>query len=176
MKTIMKNKKAQEEMVGFVALVIIVAVVALVFLALLIRNEKTSFDSILVQQFSESLLYTTNECVLGNSIQLASFAELFDACYNSPLMQCSTGENSCEYLNKTIPLLLRKTWNINNQSAFIGASIKAVFKDRISSEEKEFFSYSEGNCKSSSVGGESILPDSRKLGNIVVRARICVNE
>lgn len=170
-------KKGQEEMVGFAVLVILVAVVGVGLLALALRSGgQNEISSLHVQQFSESLIQSTSGCNIGTWPSLASFSSIIDECYNFPLRQCSNGKTVCEYLNETLPALISSVWNINSESAFQGAGYTITFKNRISGEEKEVASNSLGRCASNSLGGESIIPDSRKLGNLILRIKLCLND
>lgn len=170
-------KKAQEEMVGFAVLVILIAVIGVIFLAISLKNPSDNrVTSINVQQFSESLISSTTDCSAGTWPSLSSFSEVIDSCYNSPSEQCNDGKSFCEYLNETIPHIISSVWHISPESPYTGASFSALFKDRISGEEKEFLSGSSGNCTSDSFGGESIFPDSRKKGNFILRINICLNK
>ena len=171
------SNKAQEEMVGFAILVVVVAVVGLIFLAISLRSSSSNeISSLLVQQFSESFITSTSECNLGTWPSLASFATVFDSCYNNPSSKCDSGKSSCSYLNESIPQIINSVWKIAPESAFNGATYKVIFKDRVSGDEKEYLSKSWGNRTGDSMGGESIIPDSRKRGNIIFRVIICLNK
>jgi len=171
-----QNNKAQEEMVGFAVLIIIVAVVGVLFLSFMLgRHSSTEISSLSVQQFSEALVHATSECNLGAWPKLSSFSDVIDACYNAPSALCDNGISACQYLNSSIIEITNTAWPISPDSPFVEASFSLLFKDRISKEEKEFSSLQFKNCSGSSMGGESIIPDSRKKGNFILRISICLN-
>ena len=78
----MKSKKAQEEIVGFVLIMVIVAVGFLIFLGFNLRQGiTTTEESFDLHQFLESSMEYTTECSLRYEKDLAKLGDLFESCY-----------------------------------------------------------------------------------------------
>lgn len=139
----MKNKKAQEEIVGFVIIVVIVGVVLLIFLGfMLTRNNKTSVESYAIESFIDAMLQYTTEC--ETQIEFLSFQKLIDYCEKGG--KCLNNIDSCKVLNSTAGSIIEKSWGVNNESAIKGYEFK------IFDEEKEIFSLEKGNKTSNYKG------------------------
>jgi len=85
------NRKGQEEIVGFVVIVVLVAVVFLVVLGLYLRRDVSVIqrDSGDVKQFLESTMEYTTECTIGSDDEHISVSELLGNCYNKE--ECVSG-------------------------------------------------------------------------------------
>ena len=110
---IMKQKKGQEEMMGFVLIVLVIVIMGLVFFAFSARKHGDSVwqkSSETDDLLSSMLAYTTDCRVSGSNI---SIKELIRACSESPKDVCrNTQENVCEKANKTLNEML-SALNIN---------------------------------------------------------------
>jgi len=112
----MKSKRAQEEMVGFVLIVVLVAVIFLVFLGIFVRRapENTQQNSAEVSQFlSASLEYTTN-CTLDGGFSFKSLADLTHSCNLG--LRCDSGKTACEELKETSRKLVETAWTFSDDS------------------------------------------------------------
>ena len=110
----MYNKKAQEEFVGFILIIIIVSVILLVFLGLSIRNnDPSSVEDYEVKNFLQSILQYTSDCqgVRGD------FRDIEDLIFD-----CKNGEycldpeinsrKACDVLNNTSREIIEESWQI----------------------------------------------------------------
>jgi hypothetical protein len=136
----MKSKKAQEEMVGFVLIMLIVAVIFLVFLAIFVRRGLTDTDveSVEVSHFLDSILEYTTECSLdGDGYTFLNVGDLFRECVDNDFYNCfgytdpDTGETTCEILRRTIEDdLIEEGWGLFDLSAgsqYAGYSFEAMY-------------------------------------------------
>src|SRR3989344_2198748 len=115
------NKKAQEEIVGFVIVVVIVAVVFLILLGIFLRSDiNDSVESREVYQFLESLMEYTSECRIGENY--LDFEDLIQECYEGG--NCN-GRDSCEMLNSSLISILEVAWPIGDDRPFKGYIFKA---------------------------------------------------
>src|SRR3989344_4393404 len=99
MNLMKKDRKAQEEMVGFVLIMVIVAVVFLVILGIMIRkpagSEKESKD---IYQFMESMMEYTTDCAINNEIDYEKIGGLLKECHSNH-STCFNGKGICDVLN-----------------------------------------------------------------------------
>ena len=144
----MKDKKAQEEMVGFAFIIIIVSVILIIFLSLTFSKPKTEIESYEVESFVQALLQQTTDC--EDYLEHLSVQKLIFRCKGNAI--CLDGESTCDVLNNTLQELIGKIWQIENRP------VKGyVFK--IISEQKEFLVISKGNQTSSYKGAVQRLPE-----------------
>jgi hypothetical protein len=131
-----KNKKGQEEMVGFVVIIIIVAVVLLVLLSFLLKSpDKNAVESYEVESFIQAVLQYTSDC--ENQIEFLSVQDLIVSCARGE--RCLDERESCEILNETLQKVIDEAWNVNEQSAVKG------YKFSVKIEGEEILLFKEGN-------------------------------
>ncbi len=130
------NRKGQEEMVGFIVIVVIVSVVLLVLLGFLLRSPGSSaVESYEVESFIQASLQYTSEC--ENRIEFLSIQDLIVSCERGE--KCLDERDSCEILNESLKGVIGKAWNVSEQSAVKG------YKFTIKIEEEERLVLKEGN-------------------------------
>ena len=104
-----KNKKAQEEMVGFALIIIIVAIIMLVFLGFSLRStQKATVENYEVESFIQSFLQYTTEC--ENNVEKLSVQKLIFSCNNREI--CANGVNSCDVLKSDLSQIVSESWKI----------------------------------------------------------------
>lgn len=97
----MQKTKAQQEMVGFVLIVVLVVVALMVFLVIAIRQDKTIQDDTEVKSILDSIMKYTTECSINKNSNYESVGDLFKSCYDNS--KCvNLGIPSCDYLNETM--------------------------------------------------------------------------
>lgn len=115
----MANKKAQEESMGFVVIVLLILVVGVVFLGLSLRNHKTPVQQ--QQALSDLtwsvLSYTTNCTISGETRDVWHLAQ---ECNSRPGQQCDdNAQGVCDALNVTTRDILNnvigKNLTLSNQ-------------------------------------------------------------
>ena len=161
------DRKAQEEMVGFVLIMVIVAVVFLVILGIMIRkpagSEKESKD---IYQFLESLMEYTTDCAINNEIDYEKIGNLLKECHSNH-GTCLNGEMVCDVLNNSIFEITDKSWNVG--SYYKGFIFNSTYVDNNRTIE-HVLSLQKGNC-TSFKGAEYLSPD--YPGSIVSTLKIC---
>jgi len=131
-----KDKRGQEEMVGFVIIIVIVAVILLVLLGFMLRNNKSeAVESYEVESFIQASLQYTSDC--GNQVEFLSIEDLIVSCEEKEM--CLDERDSCEVLNETLKGMIEKAWNVNKESAVKGYQFKVML------DEEEKFSLKKGN-------------------------------
>ena len=149
------RKLGQEEMVGFVLIMVIVAVVFLVFLGIGIRKPGDSkIESIEISQFLESSMEYTTSCAINYIPNYASLSELFDDCLSGN--RCYDGKTACEILNSTLTGLFEASWQISSEGAIKGYNFTSTYSTDTSKEI--IIELSKGSCEGNRRGASFPLP------------------
>jgi len=103
----MKDKKGQEEMIGFIMIVLLVVVIILVLLGISVRSGPSQgVKSTELSQFVDSLLNYNTECATNIPTDFLEVRRLALECYENPSDKCLSGENVCDVLDNTIDEIL----------------------------------------------------------------------
>lgn len=113
-ETMRKNKKGQEEMVGFALIIIIVAVILVVLLAIALRKPKTSIESFEVESFIQTFLPYTTDC--EDNLGFVILQDLIFKCVDNE--DCKDGRDSCEVLEITIDEIAEAGWGLSDISGY----------------------------------------------------------
>ncbi len=166
----MIKKKGQEEIVGFVLIVVILAIATVIFLGIKLRNpEPVQKDSEILYQFIESSMEQTTECVIRQNGRNVALNELIKECHSFD-NSCLNGRSSCEIAEETMDSLINATFKVGEDYPFKGYEMLAEYRTNSSSPE-EIFSLKSGNCTNNYIGNSYFLP--QFPGNIVISAKIC---
>lgn len=132
----LKNKRGQEEIVGFIIIVVIVAIILLFFLNFYLKSEKKeSLESYEINSFIQSFLSYTTEC--RDYLEYFSIQDLIFECDSKGV--CLDGQESCEILNSTLEDIITESWQIGEDRPIKGYELE------ITMDNKEFLSFTEGN-------------------------------
>lgn len=143
------NKKGQEEMVGFMIIVVIVTLVILFFLVFSWQSgDSGSEDSLEASSFLQSALSYTTGC--HNSIKYLTLDDLISACYKEE--SCDNEEYSCDVLNETLQGILDESWPVGAELRYKGYKFEAV------ADNSTLVAISKGNVTGSYKGTRQILP------------------
>jgi len=107
LKMMKRNNRSQEEIVGFVLIVVLVTIIALVFLAINIRKAPEKLASSEVEGFIQSAMKYSTDC-FSSAERRYNLKDLIKACYNSE--KCLDGRECCRVLNETLSSMLRESW------------------------------------------------------------------
>lgn len=133
----MSKTKAQEEIVGFIMVVVLVAVIFLVFLGFTIRGGPETSASTEVSHFLDSISEFTTPCSLDGGFSYKQLDDLAISC-NQGLL-CSSG-NACDILESTLKNLTESAWNFSPNSPEKSYTLTTTFSSRepliISSENQ----------------------------------------
>ncbi len=146
-KNYFKSKRSQEELIGFVLIIVIVAIILLVFLGFSLRNnsQKETVESYEVESFIYVSLQYTSDC--KNNFEYLSIQKLISSCVREENCLYEEQEkNSCEVLNSTLKNILKESWPIGDERPVKG------YKFNITSEGLGIISLSEGNFTGNSKG------------------------
>lgn len=164
------GRKGQEEIVGFVLIVVLVAIIFLVFLGIYLRqktpvNQKESKD---VSQFLESAMEYTTECAVSAEPDYSSLGRLVRDCQSRAICKPS-GRDACDVLKETISKIVESSWNIGEGNPDTGYIFNATYKSDYTSEEIVFIQ--KGTCSVNRIGGDYLVP--AFSGTIINSLTIC---
>lgn len=114
-----QNKKAQEEMVGFVLIMLVVAIIFLVFLGIFLRNasKENVSESKEISSFLDAMFEYTTEC--GPSAQSPKrLSQLILDCSNQGNSANCIGSDGkgCTALKDDLRKAIESNWNFNENS------------------------------------------------------------
>ena len=134
---IKRNRRAQEEMVGFALIIIIVAVIILVFVVLTLTKPRAEeIESYEVESFLQALLQHTTDC--EDNLEHLSVQKLVFRCNTGG--RCLDERDSCVVLNETLSDMIDKAWRVKQGEGYLLEII---------SGEEIILSLSKGNITSS---------------------------
>lgn len=167
-------KKAQEEIVGFVAIVLVVVVIGVLFLGLTLQKAPDNqTKSTQIGSFLDSARLYTSNCALDYTPNYASLQDLLGDCYQKRGEQCLDGRDICTVLNQTVKDILDESWPVNQDSAKKGYEFSATFSQNATdSNGTDILTLAAGNCSSNNYQeGDSFFS---LVGGVVTSTlRIC---
>lgn len=151
------NKRAQEEIVGFVAIVVLVAVIALVLLSFSFRKGAEANESVAVAQLLSSMNEYTTGCEVGNAVRGVALGRLYDACRTEGV--CGDGRNACDVLNETSGDIIVNALRPAEDRPVKGYRLSAVLVGNLTlgANIEPFFVSNYGNCSQTREKGTSDL-------------------
>ena len=144
----LRNNKAQEEIVGFAMIVIIVSII-LVFFLIFSLSDKSQAESYEASSWLQASLQYTSDCMAG--YENLPVQKLIAACYNQE--KCESEEEACEVLNDTLIGMLEESWQVGDEFPIRG------YKLEITSGEENILSIEKGNVTSNYRGTQQVLPE-----------------
>jgi hypothetical protein len=169
----MANKKAQNEIVGFVMIVVIVIIIGVIFFSLSIGRGGTSRQTSaeLAHFLSATMQYTTN-CSTSYLPVYENIGGLTKACFDEEV--CIDGKNPCKELNQTLDKIIRESLGVSEQASKKAYHLNIYYNDSAGIEP--IINMSQGNfekCASQPGALESL---DKKPGAINLELEICVSE
>jgi len=154
----MKNKKigkkSQEEMVGFVLIVVLVTIIALVFLAISIRKPQAKLESFEVSSFVQSMMKYSSSCY--SSVERRyDIKDLIKACLNRE--KCLDEKESCDVLNETLSGILEQSFKPGAKNPVKSYSFKAY-----DNNNRTIINLKHGICTGASSGTSLLVSSSIK--------------
>lgn len=144
-----QNKIGQEEMAGFVIIVILVTIIAVVLLGFALRKPIQTKTSQEVSAFIYASFPITTSCKPTEETSY-TLKELIIACADNKV--CLSGEASCEVLNKRYTRLIKDGFRIRNDSVYTGYHLV------ISDKRTNLAELTEGIAKSTKIGAKESFP------------------
>lgn len=159
---ILKNKKGQEEMVGFALIMIIVAIIALVLLAVTSKKPVTADESRELANFLNGMSYYTTNC--SSSGEMLSMKELIRACLREE--KCDDGKYACEIMNKTLKPIVETSFPESGKVSGYSFSI-----EHNSTVVKNILTFGNLSCNGNMRGAELYYP--ANPGTITITMQGC---
>ena len=139
-----KNKQGQQEIVGFVLIVVLVVVGLMIFLVYSFTSDRSEIrgnDIVLGNLMSSMVRYTTN-CTLQGEKQ--NIQDLFEMCHNGDLCDLDT-RDSCIILESYLSVILDAAYS--TESRINGMSVEFYTDDMGAIEPvRSFSTVPVGNC------------------------------
>ncbi len=168
-------KKAQEEIVGFVVIVLLVVVVGVLYLGFTLQNAPDNQQkSTEISSFLDSAMLYTTDCAFGYQPNYASLKDLIGNCYQQAGEQCLDGREVCSTLNQTMKSVLDASWPVSQDGSKKGYEFDAFYalNTTNSANQTDILSITNGNCSSNSYQeGDSFF--SEYPGVITTTLKIC---
>ena len=155
--------KAQQEMVGFVLIVVLVMVALMVFLVISLRKPVKANESAEIENLLSVLLKYTTECAIVYEPDYDNVKDLIKSCYENKKCK-NLDKMACDYLNESLGDVMEE---LMATEAGVGAYNLNIFHD----ESGGMLVLSEGNCSGAVYGAQKMI--SVASGKIVIRLEFC---
>ncbi len=162
MSKLVNSKRSQEEIVGFVLIILLVTIIALVFLVINIRKPAEKLPSNELESFLQASMRYSTECFI-TSERRYDLKDLIVSCNDNE--RCMNNKTSCEMLNETIIRILDESWKPGKDNP-----VKS-YKLRIYENNLTMLRLKNGNCTGMiTFSGYNIPVYS---GDIITELEIC---
>lgn len=161
------EKRAQQEMVGFVLIVVLVVIALMIFLVISVRKPVQSTESAKIENLLTTLMKYTTNCTLNSEPNFESVESLMKSCYK--IRECKNlGISACDYMNSSLGNILSDVYK--SESVYSGYVFSISIATKNSAETESLFEKSEGNCTGNSeTGSERVSLDSQTSMNIALK-------
>lgn len=147
----MMRKRSQEEIVGFVLIILLVTVISLVFLAIKIRQPAEKIDSREMASFLQSAMQYSTDCYSNPEIRY-DVKDLIVGCYNTE--KCLNNKSACSILNGTLSDLLKNSWKPGKDNPIKSYSFRVYGKEN----NRAIIQLKEGVCLGVKEGSSISIP------------------
>lgn len=152
-----KNKKAQEEMIGFGLIVVIIMIILMVFLSFSLKNNvKQGVESYEVEGFIQATLQYNTDCAKNYESNFLSIKDLIIRCERNE--KCLDERYACSALNSTLKGIAQENWQIGENWPVKG------YEFVILSDSVGLISFVEGNLTNNYKGAsQDYISGGRKI-------------
>jgi hypothetical protein len=167
------KRKGQEEIVGFVLIVVLIVIVGVIFLGISLRKEKPVLrESEIIYQFLESSMEQTTDCKTTEKATFIGLDSLIRDCHETNT-ECTNGKRACELSQEIFREILNNTWQVGEDYPYKGYLLEAVYfvNNTNQNQVTPVINLSQGNCQDSYVGNSYWLASFP--GSIVIRLKLC---
>lgn len=160
------KKKGQQEMVGFVLIVVLVMVGLMIFLVISLRQDKVTENDVEVKNLLSAMMKYTTECAVVAEPQYDTLEGLFKSCYSTKRCK-NLNKGSCDYLNETLKDVVEAM--LASEATINAYQIDFLSKD--DEGEQGIMRILEGNCTGEVASAQRDVVSS---GNhLVIRLKLC---
>ena len=137
-----KNKLAQQEIVGFVLIVVLVVVALMIYLTITLRTTEKNEGSLEVTNMLDAIMKQTTNCAIVYVPDYDNFEDLFKSSYNNE--RCRNLNILAEdYLEEKIKEVLSEI--VKSEASVTGYELRFYVRE----ENRGLLQIEEGNCTSS---------------------------
>lgn len=138
----MKDTRAQQEMVGFILIVILVIVGLMVFLVISMNKPLVSVETKSTTNLLSSVMAYTTDCVVSEPYR-ENVMKLIIDCYED--QKCNNmNRMACDYLNETLFKVMSSL--IETDNTILSYQFTAYWEKADEEKSTAFYSLSTGNC------------------------------
>jgi hypothetical protein len=164
---LLKSKRSQSEIVGFVLIVVLVVIAAMIFLVISAKKDNSSNNDAQIQNMLAIMMAYTTDCAPVFEPQYDSLRDLVKSCYNSE--RCTNlNKMACESLNETLGNLMA---DLQKTETGISSYQLDISENNSGSVSPLIPSLKEGNCSGKVSGAQQLI--STDSGNIILLLRFC---
>jgi len=161
------GKKGQEEILGFVLIILLVVVAGVILLAMQLNKPAEDIKSIEARNLLEATLAYTTDCAVRYVPEYSSVKDLIGNCYSG--YDCSNlNKGSCMVLNDTLNNLLSS----GLEKEFESGKINSYSFDIKGEDNSTIISLSKGNCAKSLAYG-AYQPLDTNNGKVNLFFKLC---
>jgi len=115
-----RDKKAQQEIVGLVVIVLIVSVMGLVFFSFMIgKGDSVKSTNVELSNLLEASMMQSSNCAINFVPEYDNVEELIKSCYGNK--DCLDGRDSCEVLEGLLGEVVEKGLGVDMSGSGIGS-------------------------------------------------------
>jgi hypothetical protein len=162
------EKRAQQEMIGFVLIVVVVVIALMIFLVISMRKPAQTSESREVENILLSLSRTTTACSISDNFK--NVDDLVLSCYRN--QECESPEMSaCDFMNKSLGGLLEDIFKSEN--GYKGYEFSVNILDNSTAKEEILYEKKEGVCLGAKESGSTKISTSDRKVNINSKMTLC---
>lgn len=160
------NKKAQQEMVGFILIVVLVIIIGMVFLIISLNKQQEVRSNIEIDSMIDVIFATKTSCAIGYIPNYDSVKDLIRSAYLNK--KCVDGVSAYSALNSSLDSIMQSI--SDTETGFESYRLEIIERDE---KEEELFLVLENNksCVSGISGGQRVISGGGV--DLVVRVRVC---
>jgi len=162
------RKGGQQEIVGFVLIVVLVMVGLMVFLIISIQRPTVEKNSVAVENLLNSVMMQTSECAPSFVPNYDDYEKLFSSCYRGKVCP-NLDEPSCDYLERKLIDLLETL--VKTEATVSAYQLDFVKKD--DEGEVGIMQILKGECTGVITSAQKTLISNSD--NLVIRLSLCKN-
>jgi hypothetical protein len=175
-----KNKHGQEEMVGFVLIVVLVAVIAVIFLGISLRSSDSgSSESLRLGSFLSTVSEVTTQCEIPTS-NIKNLGQLVIRCVE--LDKCEGSESNpdrgkfaCTVLEESLKEIMELSYPVA-EGSFVSSYNLMLLDDSDELIIEPIVAGNIDNCLGSKLTNSKQFSRGLGQGNIIMSLDVCFNQ
>ena len=171
-----KRKRSQQEIMGFVIIIVIVAIIGVIFLGISLRKATrsgmTTEDAEIANFLTTSSKYTT-DCVLKNPFY-AELDEVISGCYNGKM--CIDSIEACNVLSSVYSEMLAIAWPTGENRPIKYSKLLVYYQSNPEDPNSKIFlidAIETGQKDETCISRAGRISQYKYPGNLVTELEIC---